>query len=184
MAAATCTAFKSPTGGGVVRSALQAASRYDGRVAAGVGSPSELPVPWSASAQRQALERPTELPPGRKGAAWGERDFVSHGDGPLVGRNEDGDAVDGGSAHAACLPRRLASTAGAGTVSSSSSSSPSSLSEASSMTTSSSDSCVCQGRSQAGKGVGGGADVGHQRLSSLRRAGLRGGTYSHSHHCS
>ena len=91
------------------------ASRYDGRVAAEVGSSLELPVPRSASAQRLALERPTELPLGWKGAAWGERDFDGLGDGPLVGRSDDGDAVDGGGAHTACTPwTRLAADVGVG----------------------------------------------------------------------
>jgi hypothetical protein len=60
---------------GVARIALRAASRYDGRMAAEVGLSSELSAPRSASAQRLALERPTEPRPGWKRAAWGERDL-------------------------------------------------------------------------------------------------------------
>ena len=77
-----------------------------------MGSSSELPASRSASAQRLALERPTELPPGWKGAAWGQRDFDGLGERSLVGRIDDGDAVGGGGAHAACTSwRRLAAVA-------------------------------------------------------------------------
>jgi hypothetical protein len=74
---------------------------------------------------------------------WGERDFDGLRDGALVGRSEDGDAVDDDGTHSACASRRLAPDAGTGAAPASSSSSPSSLSEASSTTTSSSsDNCI------------------------------------------
>jgi hypothetical protein len=137
MAATLCVTIAAPADGrGVARRALRAASRYDGREATGAGLSSELPVPGLASAQRLAFERPTELPLGWKGAAWGERDD-DLGDGPSAGCNVDSDS---GGSRASCMTQGPAVVdAGVGAALSSSSSSSS---KTSSTTTSSSGSCV------------------------------------------
>ena len=72
MAAAHCAVFGAlANGGGMARRALQAASRYDKRVAVEASLSSELPAPGAFS-QRRNLLLPADQRVGKKGGKRGE----------------------------------------------------------------------------------------------------------------